>query len=99
MCAARRVYADPVDEWLLGTLQICGQCKAERDERKAELAQLQDEGADESSCELQQAKAAVKEATYSYRSYNPRSLELYAQRYYWYVASLPFIVLNSRTAI
>ena len=49
--------------------------------------------------ELQQARAAIKEATYSYRSYNSRSLELYAQRYYWYVASLPYLVLNSRTAI
>ena len=52
MCAARRVYADPVDEWLLGIKQICGLCQAEREERKAELAQLQDEGADESSVEL-----------------------------------------------
>jgi hypothetical protein len=33
------------------------------------------------------------------RSYNPKSLELYAQRYYWYVASLPYVVLNRRTAV
>ena len=32
------------------------------------------------------------------RSYNPKSLELYAQRYYWYVAALPYVVLNRRTA-
>lgn len=33
------------------------------------------------------------------RSYNPKSLELYAQRYYWYVAAMPYVVLNRRTAV
>ena len=33
------------------------------------------------------------------RSYHPRSLELYAQRYYWYVAAMPYLVLNKRTAV
>ncbi len=51
------------------------------------------------AAELQAAKAAVKAATYTYRSYSPRSLELYAQRYYWYVRALPWVVLNQRTAI
>ena len=32
--------------------------------------------------------------TSAVRSYDPKSLELYAQRYYWYVASLPYVVLN-----
>ena len=26
-------------------------------------------------------------------------MRLYAQRYYWYVASLPYVVLNSATAV
>ena len=51
------------------------------------------------AAELQGANAAVKAATYTYRSYNPRSLELYAQRYYCYVRALPWVVLNQRTAI
>ena len=41
MCAARRVYVESVDEWLVGTKQMCSLCKAEREERKAELAELQ----------------------------------------------------------
>ena len=41
MCAARRVYAESVDEWLVGTKQVCSLCKGEREERKAELAELQ----------------------------------------------------------
>ena len=41
MCAARRVYAESVDEWLVGTKQMCSLCKGEREERKAELAELQ----------------------------------------------------------
>ena len=35
------MYAESVDEWLVGTLQVCGLCKAAREERKAELAELQ----------------------------------------------------------
>ena len=53
----------------------------------------------DTSVEVRQAKAAVKEATYTYRSYNPQSLQLYAQRYYWWVTALPFVVLNCRTAV
>ena len=97
MCSARRVYARTVDEWLIGTLQVCGTCKEAHDELVAERDELRANCADES--ELREAEAAVKAATYSYRSYNPRSIQLYAQRYYWYVAGLPYVVLNKRTAI
>ena len=100
MCPARRVYAESIDEWVVGTKQVCGLCKAEREERKAELAAVLEESpGNETAVEVRQAKAAVKEATYSYRSYNPQSLQLYAQRYYWWVAALPFVVLNCRTAV
>lgn len=51
------------------------------------------------AAELQGANAAVKAATYTYRSYNPRSLELYAQRYYWYVRALPWVVLTFRLCL
>ena len=39
--------------------------------------------------DLAQAKADLKSATYSYRSYNPVSLKLYSERYYWYAPHAP----------
>ena len=35
------MYAESVDEWLVGTKQMCILCKGEREERKDELAELQ----------------------------------------------------------
>ena len=40
-CTRGRVYAESVDEWLVGTKQMCSLCKGEREERKDELAELQ----------------------------------------------------------
>ena len=37
--------------------------------------------------EIEEARAAVKQATYCYRSYNPTSMSMYAERYYWYAAA------------
>jgi hypothetical protein len=96
-CGARRVYADPTDEWLVGTKIICDLCKAEKREKQSALDELEEEEADAE--EIEKARAEVKAATYSYRSYNPVSMHLYAQRYYWYVASLEYVVFNRRTAV
>ena len=40
-CTRGRVYAESVDECLVGAKQMCSLCKGEREERKAELAELQ----------------------------------------------------------
>ncbi len=98
VCPARRVYAQTEDEWLVGVHIICELCKEEKADLEMTLMELEDDdNADEA--DLIEARQAVMQATYSYRSYNPKSLELYAQRYYWYVASLPYIVVNKRTAL
>ena len=96
-CGARRVYADPADEGLVGTRIVCDLCKEEKREKQSVLDDLEEEEADAE--EIDKARAEAKAATYSYRSYNPISLRLYAQRYYWYVASLEYVVLNRRTAV
>jgi hypothetical protein len=96
-CGARRVYGDTTDEWLVGTKITCDLCKAEKCEKQSELDELEEAEADAE--EIERARAEVKAATYSYRSYNPISMHLYAQRYYWYVASLEYVVLNRRTAV
>jgi len=44
-------------------------------------------------------QAKIKAAPYCYRSYNPASIKLYAERYAWWVESLEYVVLNKRTAI
>ena len=44
-------------------------------------------------------QAAIKAAPYCYRSYNPASIKLYAERYAWWVESLEYVVLNKRTAV
>ena len=41
----------------------------------------------------------LKRKFYRYRSYNPTSMLLYAERYAWFVASLPFVITNRRTAV
>ena len=95
LCPARRIYAAEVDEWLGGFRLFCGICFDKKEELKAELNIL-DEEYDE---EYAEAEAAVKAATYIYRSYNPESIRLYAERYDWWVESLEYVVLNKRTAI
>lgn len=97
-CAARRVFAETADEWLIGQKLVCDACKAEHDVAQEELDELKDD-LDPDGTEVAAAEAAVKAATYTYRSYNPISLQFYAERYYWYVASLPYVVLNRRTAV
>jgi hypothetical protein len=42
---------------------------------------------------------ALSKKFYRYRSYNPTSMLLYAERYAWFVASLPFVITNRRTAV
>ena len=85
-CPARRVYDEGVDEWVSGTKIICRLCKKEHDEVAEELKRLEaNEWEDEEDQEeIALQKAAVKAATYSFRSYNPKSMKLYAQRYGWY---------------
>ena len=46
-----------------------------------------------------EVQAAIKAETYCYRSYNPASIKLYAERYAWWVESLEYVVLNKRTAV
>ena len=83
-CAARRVYADGIDEWVVGQKMICSICKKEHDAAAEVLHELKD---DEfaTAAELSEAEAAVKAARYVYRSYNPISMRLYAERYAWCV--------------
>ena len=83
MCDARRVYDDGIDEWVVGHKCICAICKKERDKAAEELKELEEEEAAEE--ELQEARAALKAASYSYRSYNPISMRIYAERYAWCV--------------
>ena len=98
-CPARRVFAQTCDEWLSGVRIICGICEGEKREAEEVLAEMEEDDEMEGTSELQEARAEVADITYSYRSYNPKSIELYAQRYYWYIASLPYVVLNKRTAV
>ena len=85
-CPARRVYDDGIDEWVVGSLVLCGLCEDEHNELAEELRGLEEDGADEEEIKL--LEAAVKAATYSFRSYNQESMKLYAERYGWYVLSL-----------
>ena len=85
-CPARRVYDDGIDEWVVGSLVLCGLCEDEHNELAEELRGLEEDGADEEEIKL--LEAAVKAATYSFRSYNHESMKLYAERYGWYVLSL-----------
>ena len=122
-CDARRVYDDGIDEWVIGQRMICSMCKAEYDVAVQELDEL-DEHWDEEE-DLERARAAVKAASYVYRSYNHISMRIYAERYGWcapplrliilpqypidfrmplplalrYVHSLPYVILNKRTAV
>ena len=89
-----------VDEWLGGQVLTCDYCHQEKAEAQEYLDELeQDDFDDENLEERLEVEAKVKSITYSYRSYNPESMLLYAERYDWYVQSLDYIVLNKQTAI
>ena len=80
-CAARRVYSEGIDEWLVGHKCVCARCKKEHDRAAGELAELEDD--DAPAEEIAEAKAAVAAAQYCYRSYNHESMKIYAERYAW----------------
>ena len=75
VCPARRVYAAEIDEYVSGLKMLCTVCKQGSDRLKADW-QLRDYYED-----VEQAEAAWKAKTYTYRSYNKESLKLYAERY------------------
>jgi len=87
-CDARRVYADGIDEWVIGQKLMCMLCKREHDKAQEELNELieLDEELDEEmdkNEDVATARAAVKAASYVYRSYNSISMKIYAERYAW----------------
>ena len=90
------MYTPEVDEWLGGFSFCCGICRDKKEKLKAKLADLDE---DEDAEEYEEVKAEMKAATYCYRSYNPKSIEFYAERYSWWVESLEYVVLNKRTAV
>ena len=87
-CGARRVYAEGVDEWVIGQKLMCMLCKHEHDKAQEALNELNelneelDEEMDKNE-EVATARAAVKAASYVYRSYNSISMKIYAERYAW----------------
>ena len=78
-CEARRVYAQEVDEWVAGQSMLCGICEAEKRQLQNELDELNDDGIDSEA--IKKAEADVKAKKYCYRSYDPRSIKHYAERY------------------
>ena len=98
LCPARRVYAPEKDEWVGGLTMRCGLCYDAKQKAKSRRDIVKE---DEYSTEeeIAAAEATVKAATYYYRSYNPRSIEIYAERYSFWVESLEYVILNRRTAI
>jgi len=66
---------------------------------QTELETMRNESNDVDTDDIKLKDAEVKAMTYSYRSYNPKSLKLYAERYPGYVASLPYIITTRRTAV
>ena len=84
-CRARRVYAVETDEWVAGQVMLCKLCQAEKQQFQKELDELteyyEDMEDDETAEEIAQAEAKVKAKHYLFRSYNPTTMKLYAQRY------------------
>ena len=78
-CEARRVYALEIDEWVAGQCMLCQICEGEKRQLQSELDDLNEDGVDAEAIDA--AEAAVKAKKYHYRSYHPRSLQLYAERY------------------
>ena len=97
MSPARRVCARTVDEWVACTLQVCKLCLKERQRLKELRLDLEHKGAPQE--EVEQARKQEASIHHNYRAYNPTSMHLYYQRYKWYLLSLPYIILNNRTAI
>ena len=87
MCPARRVYDEGIDDWLVGFKCVCHICKEKHDGAAEELKDLEKDVFSTPE-ELAEARAAVKAATYCYRSYNHESMRFYAERYSWYVLLL-----------
>ena len=81
VCPARRVYAAEMDEWVAGQLMLCTVCKQGSDRLKGEWEELRESYQDDKASEVTEAKAAWKARTYTYRSYNKKSLKFYAERY------------------
>ena len=97
-CPARRVFALELDEWVSGELLCCKKCQEHKSKLQEDVSELEHDG-NASPDEISRAKKAVSDARCFYRSYNPVSLQLYAERYPGYVASLPYIITNRRTAL
>jgi hypothetical protein len=71
-----------VDEWVVGVRIICTVCEEKKQKCRETLSELEDDD-EATEEELEEAKAAVAAAQYMYRSYNPISMKLYAERYPW----------------
>ena len=97
-CPARRVFAEECDEWVAGVQLTCGRCQKEKEKAQEEVARLEE---DEHSTEeeMREAKAAVRAATYVYRSYNSASMKLYAQRYRWCATARPILAPTPALAL
>ena len=76
-CQARRVFGSKKDEWVSGQSIICHLCKEKREELKLELEELEDPD------DRKAKEEEIAAAKYTYRSYNKKSLELYAERFPW----------------
>ena len=74
---ARRVFGGAVDEWVSGQSCLCLLCKKKKDDLKLELDELEDED------EVKAKEEEIAATKCYYRSYNKKSLDLYAERYPW----------------
>ena len=66
-CPARRVYAQTVDEWLVGVQLTCDICEGEKREAEDRLAEMEEDDEMEGTRELQEARGEVAAATYWFR--------------------------------
>ena len=66
-CPARRVYAQTVDEWLVGVQITCDICEGKKREAEGRLAEMEEDDEMEGTSELQEARAEVAAATYIFR--------------------------------
>ena len=97
-CPARRIYCEQGDEWVSGVQLTCDMCENMKKKAQEDLEELKQYGFYEEE-ELAAAELKATQTTYVYRSYNPQSLLLYAERYSFYVRSLPYVILNKRMAM
>ena len=96
VCAARRVSGEDRDEFLAGVSLLCCMCEEEKGDLWDQYAIAEMELFTDDAAEYW---AAWKKKQCYYRSYNPESLRLYAERFPWWVQGLPFVVTNKRTAL